>query len=366
MDAKAAARIYGTPIAGVLVVVAIAVALGDALTMLVASFALAYLAYPAVARLERWGLDRRIGVAATFVLLLGAVALLFAFAVPAVYRDAQAFARTFPTQLGRLLARVEAFAGGYGIEIALERDAAVASVREALGSLSTETLRSAGLAVARGVGNVVGVLVAALNLFLFPVFFYYVLADYERIRGGIKRLVPPYAAGSVDEWLGRADRVLSGFVRGQIVVALVLAVLYSAALAAVGLRFGLAIGVATGLLSIIPYVGFSLGIGVAAIVALAHGGGLAMVAAVGAAFLVVQTLESTVLTPQLVGDKVGLNALETMLALIVGGNLLGLAGMLMAIPAGGLLKQALAALRDAYLSSELYAPASESDGDAQA
>jgi predicted PurR-regulated permease PerM len=142
-----------------------------------------------------------------------------------------------------------------------------------------------------------------------------------------------------------ADGVLGGFIRGQILVALCLAVLYSAGLLITGLRFGVVIGVTAGILSVIPYVGFLIGLLASAVVVLVDFSGWGLVFGVAATFGVSQLIEGYVLTPRFVGNRVGLNPLETLIAVLVGGEMGGFAGLLIAIPACGILKKTVILLK---------------------
>lgn len=339
---------------GTLLLAFVAVGLGAALKPLLAAFAVAYLVFPVVQRLERRGVDRRLAVFGVLLLLVAILALVAVFLLPVLWRDAQAFVLSFPRDLDRVLALAGQAAGSLGLDLSFEREAVVGLVRDWLASLSGEALQSAAQSVLQAIGGVVGSLVLLLNLFLFPVFFYFVLADYERIRDGVLRLVPRPWIAPASRALAEADQVLSGYLRGQVTVALILSGLYAVTLALVGVPYAWAIGVLTGLLSIIPYVGFTVGSLTAFAVALATGGGWPMLAGIGVGFALVQTVESLVLTPRLVGDKVGLSALETLLALTIGGNLAGLAGMLVAIPLGGMLKMAVRAAAGSWFESGLY------------
>ena len=151
----------------------------------------------------------------------------------------------------------------------------------------------------------------------------------------------------MSDYVRMIDGVLGGFIRGQIVVALALAVLYSTGLLITGLRFGVIIGVAAGILSVIPYVGFFVGILVSSVIVLVDFSGWGMVIGVAATFGVSQVIEGYILTPKLVGNKVGLNPLETLIAVLVGGEVGGIVGLLIAIPTGGIAKKTLYELRPA-------------------
>jgi predicted PurR-regulated permease PerM len=167
--------------------------------------------------------------------------------------------------------------------------------------------------------------------------------------------VPLKAKVSVDGFVQEADAVLGEYLRGQLVVMLILAVYYVVGLSLFGLSVAWPIGIFTGLAVFVPYVGFGLGLLLAAL-----SGFLEMAPMQATVMLVVvfglgQLLESFVLTPRLVGERIGLHPLAVIFALLAFGQLLGFVGVLMALPASAVLLVALRRLRERYLGSRLYA-----------
>jgi predicted PurR-regulated permease PerM len=167
--------------------------------------------------------------------------------------------------------------------------------------------------------------------------------------------VPLKAKVSVDGFVQEADAVLGEYLRGQLVVMLILAVYYVVGLSLFGLSVAWPIGIFTGLAVFVPYVGFGLGLLLAAL-----SGFLEMAPMQATVMLVVvfglgQLIESFVLTPRLVGERIGLHPLAVIFALLAFGQLLGFVGVLMALPASAVLLVALRRLRERYLGSRLYA-----------
>jgi predicted PurR-regulated permease PerM len=153
----------------------------------------------------------------------------------------------------------------------------------------------------------------------------------------------------------RIDQKLSGFVRGQITVALMLGTLYALALMIAGLNYGFLIGIISGVLSIIPLVGSTVGLLMAVLVAwFQTGGEWVFVGGIAAIFLVGQMIEGNILTPKLVGDSVGLHPLWVMFALMAGAALFGILGMLLAVPVAAIVGVLAGAGIAQYKSSALY------------
>jgi len=328
--------------------------LGEAYYPLITSLALAYLLFPVIVRLESWGLKRELVVAGVFILTLALILLVLVMLIPTLIADAQLFFKELPANLDKALTQLDLLFQRYDIQIPLDKASMVAFIKEHASQLSIETLGNVAIFIKNVFTNVVGFVIALLNILLFPLFFFFVINDYESIVSNVKSLVPLRWQDPLAEFLTKVNVILSGYIRGQLLVALILAGLYGAGLWLVGLKFGLFIGLLTGLLSIIPYVGFTLGFVSALVVALSTMDGYGVLVGVVTVFMVVQALESFVMTPRLVGGKVGINALTTIVALIIGGNLLGLFGMLLAIPTAGILKMIMVDAKRRYVKSGVY------------
>lgn len=323
--------------------------------LLIAAF-MAYLLLPLVKRLESRGVKKEVAVTVTIVLTAVFWSVALTLLIPALIEDARAFIVNFPTYAETALQKAEGLAQRFGVTLPVEKIDLIARAKSYLTTIPMEAVKSAGKFFGRALAGAAGILIAILNLLLIPIFFIHLVLQSDRILHGARSLVPPRHRAWFNSFLGRADRIMSGYFRGQLLVAMILGVLYGTGFWIVGLRFGFVIGFLTGLLNVIPYAGPATGLGVATTVALANYEDFGSLASVWAAFGVVQALESFVITPKIVGDRVGLSALETIIALIVGGNLAGFAGMLVAAPVAGVAKLLLAECRNLYFKSDLYVP----------
>ncbi len=169
-------------------------------------------------------------------------------------------------------------------------------------------------------------------LFLTPLLMFYLMRDWDRVFAGLYRLLPGRIAPAVSVCVCEADRVLGTFLRGQLLVIVLLGALYSIGLWLVGLELALVIGVFAGVFSLIPYLGTVVGIVLASLASFLQGGDWSQFGYVLSVFVVVQLLESFVLVPYLIGDRLGLHPLAVLFTLIIGGSLFGLAGALFALP----------------------------------
>ena len=170
-------------------------------------------------------------------------------------------------------------------------------------------------------------------IFLTPILIFYLLKDWNVMIEKINNLLPRRISAAAQKIAADIDQTLSGYIRGQINVCLILAIVYSSLLRLTGLNFGFLIGLLTGLFAFIPYVGMLCGVTASIIIGLLQWGfDPAHVAAVTAAFLFGQILETNVLIPKLIGDKVGLHPVWLIFGLFVFGSLFGFVGVLTAVP----------------------------------
>ncbi len=238
----------------------------------------------------------------------------------------------------------------FGVTLALDFESLKALVAEHM-----EEARGLSLQLLAGVKSGGLFLVAVLvNLVLIPVVMFYLLRDWDMIGERLYALVPRNWLAKVRTIGGDIDGVLAEFLRGQLMVMLVLAAYYALALSLAGLDRAVAIGLLTGLLVFIPYVGYGLGLILGVLAALLQWSGWGPFLAVLAVYAVGQLLEGYVLIPYLVGDRIGLHPLAVIFALLAFGQLFGFAGVLLALPASAALLVGLRHLRAAYLESPVY------------
>lgn len=328
--------------------------LGDALAPLLFSFVLAYLVFPLINKLEKKGIQRNFSVTAIFISFFLLLTLTIALILPGLINDSKEFIGELPTSSERAITKIEEIGKNLGYQIDLSTESIKEYVKNHISEISTNFIKSLSLGIKNSVNGALQWLLAVLNLFLIPLFFFYVVNDYENINKEIRSFIPKNIRPKLGRYLSLSNTVLSGYIRGQLLVALALSILYAAGLSIVGLKFGFLIGLFSGLISIIPYAGFTIGFATAMIIAFANYVGIGQIAGVVSVFIIVQSLEGMIITPKLVGDKVGLSALATMLALIIGGNIFGLMGMLIAIPIAAIAKTILAELKNEYQKLELF------------
>jgi predicted PurR-regulated permease PerM len=238
-----------------------------------------------------------------------------------------------------------------GIDVSLDVPSIKAFVLKYLNANAEEGL--AALLSSARIGGSVALAIAG-NLVLVPVVLFYLLMDWPRIVARVQALIPQRQAASVNAFLGECDVLLGQYLRGQLLVMLVLAIYYAVGLALFGFDLALPVGVFTGLAIFIPYIGFGLGLALALLAGVLQFASLHGLVAVAVVYGVGQVLESFVLTPRLVGERIGLSPLAVIFALLAFGHLFGFVGVLVALPLSAVALVALNRLRTAYLGSRLF------------
>jgi predicted PurR-regulated permease PerM len=193
------------------------------------------------------------------------------------------------------------------------------------------------------------------NLVLLPVLTFFFLRDWDVFLERAAALVPRDHATVVARLGRESGEVLGGFLRGQLLVMLILGVLYALGLLAVGLDLGILVGVLAGLLTFVPYLGPTTVVLLGGVAALAQFGDWQHLVGVGAVFAIGQVVESYWLTPKLVGDRIGLHPVAVIFAVLAGGTLFGFLGMLLALPVAAVSNVLLRYAHERYLHSRLYA-----------
>lgn len=193
-----------------------------------------------------------------------------------------------------------------------------------------------------------------MNLLLIPVVTFYLLRDWDSLIVKMHDLLPRRIAPITAKLAGEVDTVLSAFVRGQFYVMLALGCIYSIGLWMTGLDLALLIGMLAGLVSFVPYLGSIVGIVIAGIAALVQFHELIQLVPVAIVFIIGQSLESMLLTPMLVGDKIGLHPVAVMFAVLAGGQLFGFLGVLLALPVASISMVLLRHMHDLYRDSDFY------------
>lgn len=336
--------------AGVVIVLALRW-LGSVLTPFLIGAILAYLGRPAVNRAEKRGVPRSLSTLLVILFIAIVLAALFLVLIPLVQSEVVSITRRLPDLFAQFTDRVAPFLQDkLGITVALDFDSIRAFISD-----NAQEARDLSLRLLSGVRTGSAIVLSLLvNLALIPVVMFYLLRDWNMILDRLDDLLPRRWGPKVRSVAREVDGVLAEFLHGQLLVMVALAAYYSVALSVARLDHAVAIGILTGVLVFIPYVGFGLGFLLGMTAAILEFHGWPGFFAVLAVYAVGQLLESYVLVPFLVGDRIGLHPLAVIFALLAFGDLFGFAGVLMALPVSAMLLVGLRHLRRAYVDSPVY------------
>ena len=338
-------------VVGFIILLLLIRSLSDVLLPFVVGMIVAYFLDPIADKLEAKGCSR---VLATVIITVGFFFLIVAFMIMLL--------PLLQTQFFAIAERIPDF-------LALAKNLMQRSIITLETVIPSDTLQKASGLAENYFGTLMGwlktiasqvwsggaALFSILSLIIItPIVSFYMLLEWDSIVSKMDALLPRQQATIIRSQLKLMDQAISAFVRGQASVCLVLATFYATALSLIGLETGLLIGMCAGLLSFIPYVGAVIGMVIGLGIAILQFDSFSPILVVGIIFIFGQLTESYILTPRLVGDKVGLHDLWIIFALMTGGSLFGFVGVLLAVPTAAILGVIIRFLIGEYLLSPLY------------
>ncbi len=323
------------------------------LAPLLVSMFLCYLLLPLVKRLETYKIPRLVSIFTIMALLSGIIAIVSFKVAPLVYFQALALFKLIPESFAAVSNKWIPAVERLVVEWGLMKAGAAHSFFEGLKIMSRIEAH-----FERGLGGIVntGISLAGgmINLGLIPFFLFFFLKDYQAITDGLWSLVPKDLIPPTRSVTHRINLTLRSVLKGQATVAGILMVLYVIGLSIVGIQSAVIIGLVAGLCRIIPYLDVLVGAVLSTIVILSDFGGFGQVFGVIIVFLVVQALDGAVITPQIVGDRVGLHPMAIIISVIAFGNWFGFWGVLLAVPIVAIAKSLFVAAKPYYMASATY------------
>ena len=326
--------------------------LSPVLLPFIAGMVLAYLLDPVTRRVERTGLGRVLSALIVIALIIVTIVVAVILVAPILGAELFAFIDNFPKYMDRL----QSLLSGSNREW----------LGKIFGSQTADTSKSLGTLMAQG-ASWLATFVASLwsggralvslfsLLIITPVVAFYLLCDWDRLLVTVDNWIPVHQRETVRGLAREIDAAIAGFVRGQAVICVILGMFYAVGLTLSGLNFGFLIGFATGVMSFIPFVGALTGFLVAGGVAIAQfwPSWLLILAVVGV-FAIGQVLEGYILTPNLVGKRIGLHPVWLMFSLLAFGYLFGFVGLLVAVPLAAAIGVLIPFALRQYLASPIY------------
>ena len=314
------------------------------------AFGIAYLLNPLLEKMVARGMSRTLAALMLLLFFVGLSVATLIIVAPRMASELVTFAESLPKLTANLSTWVQ---NNLGAELPTDWKSYLSSPEFAhkINDIAGPLRDVAGAAL----GGVVGIVGTIAEGLLIPVFSYYFLVDFRTIMQGALRIVPPRRRGKVREVAGQIDHVVAGWVRGQAIVMLILAVCYATGFTIVRLPLAIPLGILVGLLTLIPFVGAIVGSAIAVTITLANGGGGTELLEVGVVIVLLHLLENGVLTPKIVGHRVGLSEPAALFAVVAGGKLLGFVGILLAVPIAATVAVLIRQAVSVYEHSEFFA-----------
>ncbi len=326
--------------------------LAPILTPFIMGALLAYLGDPVVDRLEKFKLSRTLSVVIVFVVVFIFLLLFFLLVIPVLETQLKLLIQKLPAFLDWCLHQLQPY-----LKQDLDVDVSVLEVDRLKAMIGSHWSQAGG--IIRALISTVSqsgmfVLGWMANIILTPVVAFYMLRDWDHFVAYINDLLPRNTEPTISRLAKESDDVLGAFLRGQLLVMLSLATIYTVGLWMVGVEFALLIGLFAGLLSFVPYLGLILGVVVAGLAVMFQTQDYTDLMLVFLVFGIAQMIEAMLLTPLLVGERIGLHPVTVIFAVLAGGQLFGFFGVLLALPIAAILAVIMRHLHSSYKESHIY------------
>ncbi|MDX1674357.1 MAG: AI-2E family transporter [Longimicrobiales bacterium] len=338
--------------------------LGSLLAPFVLAFILAYVLDPLVDRVEALGVPRSPGIILLSLPVAGALAALLFFGVPALAQQLESLIQRAPELVERVASWVESLpAGIVALDLPLIDEEALAERIRSLSPAAVITyLEEQRAAIAQqawqgvlGLGRGLGTAITVASyIVLTPVLTFYLLRDWDRIVDQLESYVPRPRRDRWTALVEEYDRLLSRYLRGQVLVATIVGVLTWIGLWIAGFPYSGLVGAVAGVFNVVPYLGLPVSLIPAIVISILSGSFLTSILKVAVVFAVVQFLDGNVIGPRVVGESVGLHPVWVVLAILVSGFFFGFVGLLLAIPAAILVKIGAEEGLERYKQSTVY------------
>lgn len=326
--------------------------LSPILTPFAISALLAYLFDPFADKLESWKLNRTLSVVIVFLVMTIISFVILLFLIPTLEHQISNLIANLPNYFQWLSDHVTPWLRE---KVGIQTD--VFNITEMSALIKAHWNDAGGIAksvVASLSKSGLVVINWMMNIVLIPVVTFYLLRDWDILTARVGELIPRPIYPTINKLVTESNSVLSAFLRGQFSVMLALGIIYSIGLMIIGLDLSLLIGMGAGIVSFIPYLGAITGMVVGVVTAFVQFGDLSYVIYVLIVFGVGQLLEGMVLTPLLVGDKIGLHPVAVIFAVLAGGQLFGFVGILLGLPVAAIIMVLLRFAHLNYKQSKMY------------
>lgn len=318
------------------------------------AFIIAYALDPLVDKLETWKLPRTAAIVFFLLTILILLTLAGLIIFPLVKVQIEKLTIDMPNYIKTMQQWFSPFLENLIKENPGRIKETISDLMGKFGDIPLKLLTSTSSILWSGFSGILNFIITLMNLIIIPIACFYLLKDIDPIKEKIAGLIPPRHKETVFALTKETNEVLGGFIRGQLTVAGILAVFYSIGLLIIGTPMSVVIGIVAGLANIVPYLGLLIGLIPALLLTLLQFHDVIHLLGVLLVFGIAQALEGMVITPRIVGDKIGLHPVGIMLSILVGGRFFGFVGILIAVPAAAVLNVFLKRGIEAYKESSLF------------
>lgn len=322
--------------------------------LLIASL-LAYAFDPAVGFLERRRIPRVLGIWLIFFLIVAIIFLFLFFVIPVIQAQIVRAVERFPSYMEYLREKIlPSIEETFGVRFPTTFKEILETVLPRLREQAPAVFQPATVFVLAFFSNTARLFVALINLIVIPFAFYYLLRDFDRLKKKLAAYIPPRHRPEAYRRLHEIDRSLGGFIRGQFLVILFLAVFYGVGLTFIGVDLAFVLGFIAAVGEIVPYIGFIVGLSLSILIALLQFQDFLHPVYVVLLFAAIQSIQGLMVAPLVMGRQVGLHPLIVIGSIYVGGDLFGFIGVLLAVPMAAVLVVLIKTLAEHYRKSALY------------
>ncbi len=325
--------------------------LSGVLSSLIIAFIIAYVFDPVIDWFEDRGISRTGGIVILFVALTGMVVLFFVVVLPYFSKEFSAFSRKVPAYVETLKKSTLPLVNDY-IEKNPEQ---LDYIKKRIQNIGFDLLKPVFNFFKSFFSGVITLILNILDILLIPVMAFYLLKDIDKINEKIKNSFPPAYRDAIVDIFSEIDSKIKSFLKGQLIVSIILAIIYSIGLYIFNVPLAIVIGLVAGLANIIPYLGIAIGLVPALLLSYLDSHSLINLIGVVGTFVVAQALEGTVISPRVVGEKVGLHPVMVIVSILLGGHFFGFIGILVAVPVASIVLVLFSRLYSWYINSHFFA-----------
>lgn len=313
-------------------VIALMMKLQSIITVFAVSFFIAYLLDPVIDWFEKRRVPRWASILGIMVLGVGLISLFLLWLIPVITNEVQFLIKNTPQYTASALTFIQESSARLHVQFDIE------SLKQTLAMKAAGSFNKIFSSISGIISSVSSVVGTIIHLSIIPILVFYFLRDFDSMNEKLFGIIDKNYGSQYRGYFQEFDRILSKYFRGQFLVAMILGVLYTVVLLIVGVKPAVLVGVISGILSVVPYLGFMIGFTSSIVLAALQYSDVWHPIFVVIGFAVVQSIEGNFLTPKIIGKSLGLHPTAVIFSLLAGGSLFGIGGMIIALPVAAFIR----------------------------